>query len=204
MYLSKLELNLQNRQTVNCLTDCQKMHRMLCGLFSRERQEQQLLYRVKMDGNRVFVYLHSREAPERIPAYGSLVGQREVSDWVNTMEAGQVWGFDLLAMPSKKVYQPERDQNSRRRILRHSQERQEWLRRKGEQNGFRILQAEEQQDQHSKGYHPEEKGGVMHLDAYRYQGVLQIRDGEKFRKALAEGIGPGKAYGLGMLLLRRL
>ena len=43
----------------------------------------------------------------------------------------------------------------------------------------------------------------MYLDQYHYQGTLQITDVEQFRKAVQGGIGPGKSYGLGMLLLSR-
>ena len=48
------------------------------------------------------------------------------------------------------------------------------------------------------------QGGVMHHDAYHYQGVLQITDAEAFRKALQQGIGSGKAYGFGMMMVKRL
>ena len=41
----------------------------------------------------------------------------------------------------------------------------------------------------------------MYLDQYHYQGVLQIIDAERFQLAVQRGIGPGKSYGLGMLML---
>ncbi len=41
----------------------------------------------------------------------------------------------------------------------------------------------------------------MYLDQYHYQGTLQITDAVLFQNAVREGIGPGKSYGLGMLLL---
>lgn len=79
----------------------------------------------------------------------------------------------------------------------------DWLHRKAEQNGFVLLQAEEMEQSRSQGVHGKEKGGLMVWDAYRYQGVLQVADAALFRRAIAAGIGPGKAYGLGMLLLQR-
>ena len=39
------------------------------------------------------------------------------------------------------------------------------------------------------------------MDSWCYTGLLQIVDAEAFRKTLCQGIGPGKAYGLGMLVL---
>lgn len=45
------------------------------------------------------------------------------------------------------------------------------------------------------------QGGVKQLTfgAVQFDGLLEITDLEKFKQALADGIGPGKAYGFGML-----
>ena len=102
----------------------------------------------------------------------------------------------------KKVAE-EGHKNSRRRILREKTERLEWLSRKAAQYGFALLQANEMEDVHMTGKHAQEQGGRMYWDGYRYDGVLQIQDEERFRQAVSGGIGAGKAYGLGMLLLRR-
>jgi CRISPR-associated protein Cas6/Cse3/CasE subtype I-E len=77
-----------------------------------------------------------------------------------------------------------------------------WLGRKAEQNGFRVLHADEVQEDKLSAVHPTEQGGRLYLDAYRYTGVLQITEEESFRTAVQRGIGPSLAYGLGMLLLK--
>ena len=77
-----------------------------------------------------------------------------------------------------------------------------WLARKGEQNGFRLLQCQELENHQQRGYHKKDSGGPMYVTGYHYQGLLQITDSERFRHALQEGIGSGRAYGLGMLLPR--
>ena len=118
-------------------------------------------------------------------------------------KAGQLWSFDLIAAPTKKVG-AEGKKNSQRRILRTPGERQEWLERQAEQNGFAILQAQELEQLHICGRHKADKGGVMYHDAYHYQGILQITDGEAFRRAMQTGIGSGKAYGFGMMMVKRL
>ena len=41
----------------------------------------------------------------------------------------------------------------------------------------------------------------MEWKAWHYRGVLEILNADAFVNALADGIGPGKAYGLGMILL---
>jgi CRISPR-associated protein Cas6/Cse3/CasE subtype I-E len=122
---------------------------------------------------------------------------------LESMEIGQLWSFDLIAAPTKKVAL-EGKKNSQRRILRLPQERQEWLERKAAQNGFSIIQAQEQEQLHVSGKHKADKGGVMYHDAYHYQGILQITDADAFRKALETGIGSGKSYGFGMMMVKRL
>ena len=62
---------------------------------------------------------------------------------------------------------------------------------------------EEKEAIHVMGTHSAEQGGRMHWDGYRYDGVLQIRQKELFQRAMCTGIGAGKAYGMGMMLLRR-
>ena len=45
---------------------------------------------------------------------------------------------------------------------------------------------------------------MMYHDAYHYQGTLQITDAAAFRRAMQGGIGSGRAYGFGMLMVKRL
>ena len=94
-------------------------------------------------------------------------------------------------------------ENNRRRVLRRREDRLAWLARKAEQNGFELIEVEEARGEKLSAAHAEDRGGRLYLDLYRYSGFLRIRDLSKFRSALRSGIGPGKAYGLGMLLLRR-
>lgn len=204
MYLSKIEMSLSEPSVRAALRDAQKMHRLVSGFFQLPRQEAEFVYRVQTKGHTVALYSYAAQPIDR----GSLLpgtllaGERELDSWLSSMEAGQRWGFDLLTMPFKKV--PDGgSRNSRRRVLRTQEERLKWLSRKAEQNGFTILTVQELPGEKASALHPEEKGGRLYLDVYQYTGTLQIQDAELFRKAVCSGIGPGKAYGLGMLLLRR-
>ena len=203
MYLTKLELPLRSRKAVGAVTDCQKMHRLISDLFGVERRTEDILYRMRIVSGVVQIYLYSAEPPRKIPEGISLIGQRNLSEWLAQIQPGQSWGFDLLTMPSKKVYQDERDQNSRRRVIRIPEERIQWLHRKAEQNGFEILQVQERDQSSAMGRHPLERGGAMYWDSYHYQGTLRVIDAARFCHALETGIGPGKAYGLGMMVLRK-
>ena len=200
MYLIKIELD--RREARGLLADCQQMHRFITGFFGTDRQSSQILYRTNLVQNKLCIYLYAQSPAEHIPD-NCEVQQRNVTSWLESMEIGQLWSFDLIAAPTKKVAS-EGKRNSQRRILRQPQERQEWLERKAAQNGFSIIQAQEQEQLHVSGKHNADKGGVMYHDAYHYQGILQITDADAFRKALETGIGSGKPYGFGMMMVKRL
>ena len=202
MYLTKIDLELSNRTVCAALGDCQKMHRLLNGLFDSSRQDVHLLYRVRGRGRDCSVYLYSSCPihPEKLLPFMTLEGQRDLSGWLDTMKPGRRLRFDLLTMPSKKEPQ-ETGKNSRRRILKTEEERLAWMERKAAQNGFALVQMQELETVGFTGKHSQEQGGRMSWNAYHYTGILEIRDAEAFRKAMEQGIGPEKAYGLGMILL---
>lgn len=85
-------------------------------------------------------------------------------------------------------------------------EQVEWLKRKGEQSGFQILNL-----QFDKGAidSPQKKtdGKVIHnidLLSVTFTGILRVTNTEQFKKAYVNGIGQGKAFGCGMLLLAKV
>ena len=204
MYLTKISLRPNAPAVRQALEDCQQMHRQVTGLFGVDRKSGDILYRLQTGPGNCSLYLYSAVPVDRgrlLPGM-RFEGERDLRDWMSAMAAGQSWGFDLLALPAKKA-PAEGRKNSQRRVLRTPAERMAWLTRKGEQNGFLLLDAQEQEYIRQSGQHRQPDGG-FYLDAYHYNGVLAIKDADTFRMALTQGIGAGKAYGMGMLLLRRL
>ncbi len=202
MILSRIDMALTDPGVRSALRDAQKMHRLVAGLFQVPREEAKLLYRIRTQGTVVMLYCYADRPIEqdRLLPGMLLNGERDVTSWLASMQNGDVRGFDLLTMPFKKV--SEEGGNSRRRVLRTQEERLAWLTRKSEQNGFAILEVQESADERISAMHPKEQGGRLYLDSYRYFGTLRITDAEAFQNAVQAGIGPGKAYGLGMLMLR--
>ena len=204
MYLTKIELDLSNPGVRSALRDAQKLHRLIAGLFGCARKDAELLYRCRVRGLHADVYLYSARPvdTERILPGMTLIAERDVTPWLDAMRDGDVLGFDLVTAPFRKVAE-DGARNSRRRALRTQEERFAWLGRKAEQGGFRLLSVEEKTADKLTANHPAEQGGSLTVDAYCYTGLLRIEDAERFRQTVARGIGPEKAYGLGMLLLRR-
>lgn len=203
MYLSRIDLNLSDPRVRNALRDAQQMHRLLTGLFNMSRSDNDLLYRCRIIGGHVSVYMYSNTAilRDRILSCMQLRGERDLSDWVEGMQEGQIFAFNTLTMPFKKV-EESNNKNSRRRVLRTIEERYQWFEKKAKQNGFALLNVDESESEKIRVLHGTEKGGRMTMDTYCYWGMLKITDPVLFRKAICHGIGAGRSYGLGMLLLK--
>lgn len=146
------------------------------------------------------------------------------------IENGSTWQFRLTANPtissskdkskhaddnsekSEKIFseqeQPQK-QTERKRgtVYAHNVERfqREWLMKKAEKNGFHV---ENQnlaivQSQWMQFTKRQEKNRVSFISV-TYEGILTVTDKDAFVKALTEGIGREKAYGMGMLTVMRV
>ncbi len=89
----------------------------------------------------------------------------------------------------------------------------DWLERRAEQAGFRVLTRELHDEYGSRvvkaarvdGYaqHRAEHKDIR-FSTVDFTGELEITNTTAFRKSLLEGIGPAKAFGCGLLLVRRI
>jgi CRISPR system Cascade subunit CasE len=95
-----------------------------------------------------------------------------------------------------------RQKNGRRVVIADRDELGDWLDRKGEQGGFRVLDSpplivDPRTD------HPFRKGDKTGLHvSVRLRGALEVIDSDRFRETFKNGIGSAKAFGFGMLLLQ--
>lgn len=87
-----------------------------------------------------------------------------------------------------------------------------WIEKQGEQHGF-ILVADDREDQcklQNSAYRwhaltkKAEKGEKSGFSSVDFTGELQVTDIEKFENALFSGIGPAKAFGCGLMLVKRI
>ena len=78
-----------------------------------------------------------------------------------------------------------------------------WLTRKAEFSGFRV----ERFISIQPGYIYVGKSGEPNgnrLFSAKYEGILQVTNPADFQKTLTSGIGPGKAFGFGLLSVAKL
>lgn len=84
----------------------------------------------------------------------------------------------------------------------------DWWRRQGERHGFAVACNGHGEDILDKAayqrHHLPEKGKTAGFYSLDLSGEVDIRDQECFQKVLLQGIGPAKAFGCGLMLVRRL
>ncbi len=202
MYLSRIELRISSPAVRQTLRNCQDMHRTLMKAFDCSREEAGMLYRVVRTDAAIFIYVQSTVCPQwdRIEKSGYLCTRmQDISALSDRLRLNTVLRFSLLACPSKKVKGDSK--NSRRVLLRGTEERLDWLKREGEKHGFILLEAHEAaKEQKLSGT---KSSGEFYLSGVPFEGVLQITDAAAFQNAFRQGIGPEKAYGFGMLMISK-
>lgn len=79
-------------------------------------------------------------------------------------------------------------------------EQEEWLWAQAAKHGFAVSEGVRSDRKQTYQF---KKNGTrpVTLLAVTYEGVLQVTDPEAFKALLCEGVGRGKAYGLGLMTI---
>lgn len=223
MFLHKLILNLRNRDARRDIADHYAMHSTLCRAFVPEDRPMPpgaVLWRLEtprgQSGSPVLLVQSGTALP---PDWNALFGLgwllKEPAQPLNLSERlaldglrpGTVFRFRLRANPSKCV-------KGKRLGLLHRPEQERWLLRVGkEQGGFSIpecpsfsgeagasgLDVGISEEFMLTGKKRGEDVPRIRIFSALFEGFLTVESPELFRRALANGIGHGKALGLGLL-----
>ena len=227
MYLSRLALEPKDRRVRRDLADVRQMHRTVMSAFpsvtmpGQARAEMAVLYRVEANERRgnVVLLVQSRVRPD----WGGLpVGYladcrgdlenpatKSVSEAMTALREGQLLRFRLRANPTKKVDTKSgpdgRRRHGRRVDLRTETEQIAWLARGAGAAGFSLVPVRPGRDIPAVRIGSAEKllgrgkGSNVTLVGVLFEGLLRIADPDRFRRTLEEGLGPGKAFGCGLI-----
>lgn len=201
-------------------------------LVESEPDGSRVLWRTdRHDDTRVSLYIVSPQKPDAVhivenagwpdSAPAETLEYRKV---LEQLEAGQRWAFRVTANPTYSVPSPIDSSESRRargrrvgHVTVHQQEK--WLLDKSGRHGFEIVrndldlpggEGESEKARNLRlhdGQHRRFRRGngkPATLRTVTYDGVLEVVDAEALRRALVAGIGPGKAYGCGLMTLARV
>ena len=211
MYLSRLILNPRNRRVQSEIANPYEMHRTILHAFpyTLDKEAERVLYRLEENPRTATLNLlvQSFTPPdwswlESEPgARGYLLPVGFKNPDAKTVDLrlvrGQVLAFRLLANPTVK-------RDGKRRGLCREEEQIEWLARKAEQGGFRILSARTSNQAAVRGHirrQQEEASHKLLFLAVQFDGLLQVADPERLVVTVHQGVGSGKGLGFGLLSL---
>jgi CRISPR system Cascade subunit CasE len=229
VYLARGVLSLVSRDVLRDLADPAELHRTVMKAFPDDagaspRQALGVLHRVDEDrrsGAHVLL-VQSRVQPDfaRLPAGyfvapeddldlalagdGQNPSVRSVAAEREAIADGDLFVFRLRANTTKKVATKSlpdgTKQNGRRVALLGDEARSAWLARHAAAGGFELGDVRVRElplSAKRKGERQRRFAGAV------FEGTLRVADAGLFRRALAEGIGPAKAFGFGLLSIRR-
>lgn len=228
VYLSKIELKpgldlkvLADAIPKTAYGEHQAIWRLMGG---DESQKRQFLYRREQDGHWPVFYLLSKQEPAFIDGPWDI----RTKVFAPKLAAGQRLGFALRVNPVCTISagaDPSNKRSARHDVVMHARRQEEirepdparrssrhdlvqqvgpqWLEQRSESAGFTLEAV------HVDGYrqHRLNKRGQrkpIQFSTLDYQGILRVSDTESFLQTLKTGLGPAKAFGCGLLLVRRI
>jgi CRISPR system Cascade subunit CasE len=225
MFLSRLFLNPRSRVVRTDLADPGQLHRTVMRAFPPDigatpRKDLGVLWRVDDDPNagRVALLVQSAAKPDWscLPE-GYVLGPadafssdheghlsvRDVSDERAALRVGDALLFRLRANTTRKIdtkTRPDGTKSNGQRVpVTGDEARMAWLARHAAARGFVVESARVAELPSVKS-----RARDLTLGGAQFDGVLTVTDEVLFRtRALAEGIGPAKAFGMGLLSVIR-
>lgn len=204
LYLSRVEIDTNNRQKMKDLTHLGAYHNWVEQSFPAEihnGKRLRHLWRIdRLQGHEYLLVLSSDKPDLRsLERYGVIgtAQSKPYDHFLDQLSDGMVMQFRLTANPSY------RDVKSGR-VFPHVtiSQQKNWLLQRSQQLGFQILHNDNDPafDVVSRNwptlYHGHRR---VKLSSVSFEGILQISDVSIFKHTLVEGVGREKAYGMGLL-----
>jgi CRISPR system Cascade subunit CasE len=207
MNLSKLTLDPRSPQVQAELSNPYQMHRTLMSAFPANLEgEERLLYRLETSHTPPYliILLQSRLAPNwsALQRKGYLLQPAQVKTFDLQVRTGIRLVFRLAANPTKRLNSAVEDEPGKRVSLYRSEQQQDWLLRKAQQNGFSVLSVQVTSLSDQLAF-KKCRGEWMKITHYgvRFDGLLCVEQPDLFTMALKKGIGSAKGFGFGLLSL---
>lgn len=210
MYLSCLEIDTSSVRGRTWLASPYRIHQRLCLAFP-DGAAGRILYRIEPDWRPPRIIVQSTEPADwergfrDHPVLRSPAVQKEVNP---RFHPGQRLRFILRANPTARRAAPSRPRRDDRRPmgprvgLWREEDQRTWLARKGRLGGFQPLDFETSSVGSVRFRHGSGPDAAVQTHfGVDFQGHLLVTDPDALADTLAKGIGAGKAFGFGMLML---
>ena len=158
---------------------------------------------------KLYLLLLSEDVPELSGVVeqfgtGAAAETRSYDPLLQRVEPGSSWQFRLTANPTKCCKDPKAPAE-RGTVAAHcsTKYQKQWLLDRAAKHGFALREEEFTVTRVQWQHFAKHGTRPVSLLAVTYEGVLQVTDPEAFRNLLCQGMGRGKAYGLGLLTVMR-
>lgn len=209
MFLSRVVLNANKRETMQALVIPSLMHGAVEQSFEGSRQRN--LWRVDWLGDKCYLLVVSPEKPDFThvvnqfghPYYDPGWDTRNYETLLQRIKEGDLWKFRLKANPVQSSMTDKDSKTGRGKVHAHvTQEQQRgWLMKRAEKCGFSLREDAFDVVHTQWEKFPKSRNGNkdITLRTATFEGVLSITNAEIFRETLKTGIGKAKSYGCGLL-----
>jgi CRISPR system Cascade subunit CasE len=224
MMLSRFFLNGASRDVHRCIADSHHLHARVLSMFddaggAPARDRFGVLHRLEVSERqgRIMLLVQSRQPPDTAKLPAAFLDPAAGTDAASTTSLAPLLAaivpaarlrFRLRANPTKKIATKTGSdgvrRNGRRVPLHGDDERRAWLVRKLDDGGLLVVEEggelllRQRPDGVTRG---RGSGRVATHEAHVFDGVAVVVDATKVRDALERGVGPGKAFGFGLLSL---
>lgn len=208
MYLINIALNKNKNKTKRALKVPNVFHGILESSFGKERQEKRKLWTLLNSSSGTSLVILSEDMPNLnhiVSQIGYQNNPKAISvcdydTYLAQIQNGSTYRFCLTACATKAYSNHDSGQTrGTRRMITNPDEQVEWLKLQGENNGFipqNINIVKNQKFQFKKSTQ-----NIVSIVKTTFTGNLTVEDKDKFIYALEHGIGRGKCYGNGLMLI---
>lgn len=215
---TRVFVNPQKRHGRKVLTNPEAMHAEVRGLFPPDLPSDngRVLWRLDQHDNEHILYIVGPERPdtaELADRLGWSTRPAQTADYdklLSSLSKGQQWCFELLANPSISL--KTGGKRGKSVPLARIDQQIDWLLQRSEKNGFKVLPQGDSAESDLRianrkvmrfSKNPRDHKRTVALTTVRFEGTLEVTDAEALRATLTQGIGKGRAYGLGLMTLAR-
>ena len=205
MYLSRVEIDIGNRQKLRDLSHLGAYHNWVENSFPLEIKSgirSRKLWRIDTIQGTRYLLLVSNEKPDLklLEQYGVSGSARTKSydKFLESIEENMFYRFRVTLNPVKAIHQEE---GKRGRVVPEitAEQQMKFFESRAEKLGFELVPNDYLIVE--KSWVPMKKQGqkTIKLSRATFEGILKVTDKTVFYNSLTKGIGKKKAYGFGLM-----
>lgn len=202
MFISKITLNPERPATRKLIAQPRSIHGMVQKAFAEESGR--LLWSLDLSRRDPVIYLLSPEKPSTehiVERYGRANDQlgiitKDYSPLLAALEEGKRFHLKTQLNPTVTVAKKRVPVVGQANLI-------DWFTARSEPNGFRVSSPVKVGSERVMSISKPESNNPLTLAVAEFEAIIEVADVAKFKEALINGVGRGKAYGLGFLMVSK-